>query len=106
MSLDAFFEESVDISGYSDSIDLETRKRIRVALAAYAYEVMQQPFMSDHDYDTLAMSIDLNINTRRPDLDKWFRQHFKPYTGSWIHAHPERHKLKNILLTVFERNEV
>jgi hypothetical protein len=92
MTLDAFFE-SVDNDPYSDIICLETRKRIRVSLAAYAYEIMLESIMSDHEYDELAKSIDLSIDTRRPDLDKWFRKNYKDYTGSWIHSHPEKSRL-------------
>lgn len=98
MTLDAFFEsdELVDIGPYGDIVCLETRKRIRVSLAAYAYEIMLESIMSDHEYDELAKSIDLSIDTRRPDLDKWFRKNYKDYTGSWIHSHPEKARLDQI----------
>jgi hypothetical protein len=98
MTLDAFFDsdESVDIGPYGDIVCLETRRRIRVSLAAYTYEVMLHSIMSDHEYDELAKSIDLSIDTRRPDLDKWFRKYYKAYTGSWIHSHPEKTRLDQI----------
>ena len=88
-------EEEKDL--YSPEINAETRKRIRVALAAYAYEINSNPIMNDGEFDELAKSIDLSIDTRRPDLDKWFRENFQSHTGSWIHSHPEKEKLEWIL---------
>lgn len=67
----------------------ETRNRILVAVYAYAYEVLAQPIVSDDGFDQLASKIDLSNDTGRPDLDQWFRDNFEPYTGSWIHKHPE-----------------
>lgn len=102
MSLEQFFAEEQDTSPYSERVCLETRKRIRVAVAAYAYEVLQQSIMSDHEFDELAKSIDLSIDTRRPDLDKWFRKNFQTYTGSWVHGHPDRHRLDQIAKFVLQ----
>lgn len=72
----------------------ETRNRIRVALAAWAYEVRNDPLMPDHLYDKLALSIDLRKSTARPDLDEWFRDNFSPHTGMWVLHHPERDKIE------------
>jgi hypothetical protein len=98
MTLEAFFDqiEPIDNDPYSDIVCLETRRRIRVSLAAYAYEILLESIMPDHEYDALAKLIDLSIDTRRPDLDKWFRKNYKSYTGSWIHSHPERDRLDQI----------
>jgi len=81
---------------YNEVVDRETRNRIKICVAAYAYEFLNDPIISDSDYDKLACSIDTTINTRRPDLDKWFRKEFGSYTGSWINTHPELHKIANI----------
>ena len=96
MNLEQFFVDEVDNSPYSDRVCQETRKRIRVAVAAWAYEVMHRPIMDDAQFDELAKSIDLSIDTRRPDLDKWFRKNFQSYTGSWVHGHPDRVRLNQI----------
>jgi hypothetical protein len=93
MSLEQFLEHDP----YSDRVCLETRNRIRLSLAAYAYEVMCVSIISDEEFDTLAKSIDLSIDTRRPDLDKWFRENFEPHTGMWIYSHPERFRLRKII---------
>lgn len=74
----------------------ETRRRIRLAVAAWAYEVHDDPVMSDAEFDTLARSVDLSIGTDRPDLDEWFHENFDPSTGIWIHAHPEPEGLERI----------
>lgn len=78
-------------------VEIETRHRIQVLMHAYRYEVMGESVISDHDYDKLAYSIDLSIDTNRPDLDRWFRKEFQPSTGSWIHCYPERDKLKALI---------
>lgn len=67
----------------------ETRNRIRVTLAAWAYEVHNDPLMPDHMFDRLAISIDVRKSTARPDLDEWFRKNFSPHTGMWVLNHPE-----------------
>lgn len=79
---------------YNPTVDGETRKRIRLSVAAYAYEYLSTPVMDDAEFDELARSIDLNIDTRRPDLDAWFRKNFQPHTGMWIRNHPEKNKLE------------
>jgi hypothetical protein len=94
MSLDAFFVQEVD--PYSDAVCAETRRRIRLTIAAYAYEILQRPIMSDGEFDELAKAVDLSIDTRRPDLDKWFRKNFDPFTGMWIHGHPERARVEKL----------
>jgi len=81
---------------YRSSTEHEVWKRIRVALCAYAYEIMDKPIITDHEFDELAASIDLSINTNRLDLDEWFRQEFQPHTGSWIHKHPELPYIRRI----------
>lgn len=105
MSLEQFFAEEVDTGPYSDRVCLETRRRIRVAVAAWAYEVLQDPIMDDAEFDELAKSIDLSIDTRRPDLDKWYRKNFQSYTGSWVHGHPERTRLNQIAEMVISKRE-
>ena len=81
---------------YNPIIDNETRIRIKVALYAYAYEYEATSLVSDAEFDSLCYQIDLNVNTRRPDLDTWFRKYFQPHTGQWIHNHPELEKIKSI----------
>jgi hypothetical protein len=68
---------------------IETRNRIKIVLAAYAYEYHDDPLMTDSQFDNLAKSINLEVSTNRPDLDKWFVKNYSPYTGQWIRVFPE-----------------
>ena len=94
MSLEAFFEDSDSL--YNPVVDAETRKRIHLCVYAYAYEFLGETLITDHEFDKLAYSINLNIKTRRPDMDKWFIENFEPHTGQWIWSHPEKQKLEFI----------
>ena len=97
MNIEDFFQTDP----YSFEVCQETRNRIKVSLAAYAYEVLGESIMTDAEYDKLAKSIKLDIDTRRPDLDKWFRRNYVPYTGSWIHGHPEKSRLHQLIRSVY-----
>lgn len=79
----------------------QTRLRIKVALAAYAYEVLSQPIMSDGEYDRLARRIDPTKLTGNKVMDDFFRHHYAAHTGSWIHSHPNKPGLANILYRNF-----
>lgn len=74
----------------------ETWKRIKLSVWAYAYEIADNPVATDEQFDKLAASIDLTINTKRADLDEWWRSEFQPHTGQWIHAHPELDYVRRI----------
>lgn len=67
----------------------EIRNRIRLSVAAYAYEVQNNPIMSDADFDALAESIDPQVLTGHAQIDLFFLWDFSPETGIWIHHHPE-----------------
>lgn len=74
---------------WGNPVEVETRARIQLAVAAYAYEIMDNPLIDDATFDAASQLIDLTIDTSRPDLDAWFRKHFSPNTGMWIRIHPE-----------------
>jgi hypothetical protein len=71
------------------SYDPEIRNRIRLAVAAYAYEVENDPVMSDAEFDMLAKSINPRVLTGRALCDLFFLESFEPHTGSWIHDYPD-----------------
>lgn len=73
---------------------LETQRRIKLSLAAWAYEMHDDPIMSDNEFDRLAEEIDTNRSTRRPDLDHWWMTNFDPCTGVWVRKHPEQDRLE------------
>lgn len=73
--------------------EIQTAVRIKLAAAAYAYEIEDNPIMSDEDFDLGCSMVDLSIETTRPDLDAFFQDCFDPSTGIWIHHHPELDKV-------------
>ena len=75
-------------------INQEIRNRILVSVAAYAYEYLNAPIMSDSDFDALAQQIDVTQDTGNKKLDDFFKNNFNADTGLWIHKHPEKSKLK------------
>lgn len=77
----------------------ETRRRIKLSVWAYAYEVRNIALVNDGLYDFQSSLVDLSKSTNRPDLDFWFNCNFDPCTGIWIHKHPELDKIINL----FER---
>lgn len=83
------------------SVERERRNRIRVAVAAYAYEVLDEPVMSDGDFDKLCLLIDPEIITGNRKMDAFFRIEFDPSTGAWVRSHPDQDGLARILKEVF-----
>lgn len=82
-------------------VQTERRRRIRVALAAYAYEIADAPIMSDADFDALARSINPATSTGNDTLDRFFREQFSPHTGQWVHKHPGISRLAEICCNVW-----
>ena len=74
----------------------EIRNRIRLSVAAYAYEYCDDSIMTDGEFDKLSLEINPNKKTGNVKLDNFFRKHFEPATGMWIRKHPEQYKLKSI----------
>ena len=75
-------------------INQEIRNRIKLSVAAYAYEFMGDSIMSDHEYDELSLKINPNEKTGNDVMDKFFKTQFQPDTGMWIRSHPEIKKLE------------
>ena len=76
--------------------EVEKQRRIRILLSlyAYAYEFKARSIVSDADYDRLALLVDTSISTGNKKLDNFFKKEYNPYTGQWIHKHPEKDKLE------------
>jgi len=84
------------LGDWGSPIELETRRRIRVSIAAYAYEFLSREIMSDAEFDKLAQSIRPKMGTCHPILDEFFVVHFSPMTGMWIHHHPALAGIKSL----------
>ena len=74
-------------------INQEIRNRIKLSVAAYAYEFKGDSIMTDHEYDELSLKINPNEKTGNDVMDKFFKTQFQPDTGMWIRSHPELKKL-------------
>lgn len=77
-------------------ISIEIQNRIRLSVAAYAYEFGSNPIVTDSEFDSLAESIDTSVLTGNSELDMFFQNHFNKDTGIWIHKHPDLPKLKEL----------
>ena len=84
------------------SSEVERRNRIRISIAAVAYEMYSDPIISDAEFDELALKIrpDMSTGTRSRDKkhDEFFRTEFSPDTGQWIYKHPFLTKTKNLYM--------
>jgi hypothetical protein len=77
-------------------VSKEIAKRIKLAVAAYAYEYGDNPVMSDGEFDKLAMEVDLSIKTGNNIMDDFFKTNFDAFTGAWVRSHPDIVGLKRI----------
>lgn len=76
--------------------EIERRRRIRVAVWAYAYEIEDKPLVSDAQFDQECLLVNPEMKTGHQTLDRFFKMQFSPHTGQWVHNHPEWRKLKKL----------
>lgn len=88
---------------WGSPVELETKLHIQLSIAAYAYEIEHDSLISDHEFDEACKQVDLSIDTTRPHLDAYFREHFDPSTGMWIHFHPELARIRELYLQLKSR---
>lgn len=93
--------------GAAGLTELVRHSRIKVAVAAWAYEHGHRPIMTDTQYDELSKLVDAEraIATGNSRLDNFFRRHFSPDTGIWIHGHPDKAGLENIYARYYQRKK-
>ena len=72
----------------------EIKNRIKLSVAAYAYEFLGDSIMTDHQYDELSLEINPNEKTGNEKMDNFFKTQFEPCTGMWIRKHPEIKRLR------------
>lgn len=89
--------KSDDRRFYEPEVCDERRRRIRISLAALAYERYDSPIISDGEFDALCHAIIPTMETGHEKIDAFFRTVFSPSTGSWIHRHPEIERINNLL---------
>lgn len=88
MSLEDFFVEEENTT-WGSEVEKQIRLRIRLSVAAYAYEKCDESIMPDSEFDKKCLEIDPLIETGNKKLDNFFKEEFDPSTGQWIHKHPE-----------------
>jgi len=89
VSLESFFDKNEP-----DIFCKETHLRIKLSIAAYAYEFDANSIMSDNQFDYLCSKVDLIAKTNNEDMDRWFIRNFDKSTGQWIHHHPNLKRIK------------
>ncbi len=77
----------------------QRRIRLKILAAAYAYEIMNESYMSDSEFDQMCRRVDLNVAV--DSHDQWWRDNFDPSTGSWVHRHPDKYGLRRLVKNVF-----
>lgn len=88
------------MSHRGNPVERERRLRIRLAVAAYAYEIENDSVMSDAMFDRLSLRVNPKRSTGHAEIDAFFREHFDPCTGSWIHRHPDLPGVRRTYLLV------
>lgn len=89
---------------WGSPVEVEIRNRIRLSVAAYAYEYKDDSIMSDAEFDALSYKIDVSVSTKNRKMDNFFKKHFEPCTGMWIRKHPNKQGLENIYQRVYKNN--
>ena len=84
----------IDLFRWGTPIEIERRRRIRLSLWAYAYEIAGAQLVDDARFDAEAYKSDPQIETGH--LDDWWQACFAPHTGQWIHSHPELQRLADL----------
>ena len=82
---------------------LEIKNRIKLSVAAYAYEYRDDPIMSDAAFDALSLDINPDEKTGNKKMDNFFKKHFQPDTGMWIRKHPQKSHLDYLYETYYRK---
>ena len=83
----------------------QVRLRIKLSVAAYAYEYRNDSVMSDAEFDEMSYLVDTSIATGNRKLDNFFKKHFEPATGMWVRKHPDKKGLVNIYERYYNKGE-
>jgi hypothetical protein len=92
------------MTAWGTPAEIERRRRIRVAVWAYAYEVLDVSLVCDHRFDAECKLIDPTVLTGKPRLDQWFAKEFAAHTGQWVHKHPDLKHLAALTLAIISTN--
>ena len=90
---------------FHEPINQEIKNRIRLSVAAYAYEMRNDEIMSDKEFDSLALKVNPQEKTGNRKLDNFFKKHFQPDTGMWIRKHPDINGIAYIYETYYRKKK-
>lgn len=99
MSLEAFFIDDC----WGSKVEKEVRRRIKISVAAYAYEMLDESIMSDAEFDKMCLQVNLNVDTGNKKMDSYFKKNFDPSTGQWIRKHPELDKIADLYVRYYKK---
>lgn len=88
-----------------EEVSAERRRRIQVAIWAYAYEVRAISLVSDAVFDRTCREINLLIPTGNEEMDTWFKENFDPSTGQWVWAHPSQQWLELTFRNLYDQSK-
>lgn len=95
MSLEQFFEDDGPVK-WGSRVEKEVWRRIKLSVAAYAYEFKDSQIITDAEFDKMCKQVDVTIDTGNKKMDSYFKKIFDPSTGQWIHRHPELNKIAQL----------
>lgn len=87
------FLEGATPKSWGSEVEIERRRRIKVALWAWSYENYADTLVDDATFDAECSKINPAIKTGHKVMDDFFATEFAAFTGQWIHKHPELDKL-------------
>ena len=90
---------------FHEPINQEIKNRIRLSVAAYAYEMRNDEIMSDKEFDSLALKVNPQEKTGNRKLDNFFKKHFQPDTGMWIRKHPDINGIAHIYELYYKKKK-
>lgn len=90
------------MADWGTPVEVERRRRIRLSVAAWAYETRAASFMSDAEFDRECLLVGPSISTGNRKLDNFFKKHFSPHTGQWVHKHPDKAGLESLWQRVYK----
>jgi hypothetical protein len=103
MNIEDFLEKEPSTTIERTAQEIQIWLRIRLSIAAYAYEFCDNSIMSDAQFDRMCDGIKPSIKTGNKLMDKFFKEKFDPSTGQWIHQHPELDKIKHLYETFYNK---
>jgi hypothetical protein len=98
LSLEQFFQKDV----WGSEVEQEVRRRIKLSVAAYAYEFEDESIMSDAEFDKMCLMVNKSLDTGNKVCDSYFAEQFDASTGQWIRKHPELDKIADLYVRFYK----